>query len=158
MEPTTKEVAKKRTRSRFWVGPLMAGTFLAIGHGATQRFLILKSSWEKPVIESFSKKQPFPGKSLESLRQEQTINISSNTNQVFTRIQDLSTLQKKEKKSFTSHIESSTTKPIQAEKISKSHLKQKFYSLNPPDYFSKNNFHQIKEKSVDELFESLPKP
>ena len=57
----------KKRRPRFWIGPLLAGGCLAIGHNFTERILILKGGWDNTEIELFSDQRPFPGKRLKAL-------------------------------------------------------------------------------------------
>lgn len=59
--------AKRPTRPRFWVGPLVAGACFALGYGITQRFVLIRSGLQQAEPQSF-KARAFPGESLEALR------------------------------------------------------------------------------------------
>ena len=59
--------AKRPTRPRFWVGPLVAGACFALGYGITQRFVLIRSGLKQAEPQSF-KARAFPGESLEALR------------------------------------------------------------------------------------------
>ena len=55
------------TRSRFWVGPLVAGCCFALGYGITERVLTLQTNVQAPVPEAFTP-LAFPGGSLQEIR------------------------------------------------------------------------------------------
>ena len=56
-----------KTKSRFWVGPLVAGCCFALGYGITERVLTLQTNAEDPVPEAFTP-LAFPGDSLQEIR------------------------------------------------------------------------------------------
>ena len=56
-----------KTQSRFWVGPLVAGSCFAIGYCITERVLTLQTNVQAPVPEAFTP-LAFPGDSLQEIR------------------------------------------------------------------------------------------
>ena len=58
---------KRLARPRFWVGPLVAGAWFALGYGITQRVVLIRSGLEQVEPQSFNARA-FPGESLEALR------------------------------------------------------------------------------------------
>ena len=53
---------------RYWIAPLLAGAFLGLGYGITQRLLILKNNMQMPIIGSLKATKPFPGRRLKELK------------------------------------------------------------------------------------------
>ena len=66
-ETQPPSVEKPRRRPRFWVGPLVAGSCLALGFGITQRIVAMQGGETAPQPQAFNP-QPFPGARLQSLR------------------------------------------------------------------------------------------
>ena len=63
----SKPKSKRPARTRFWVGPLVAGACFALGYGITQRVVLIRSGLEQAEPQSFGARA-FPGESLEALR------------------------------------------------------------------------------------------
>ncbi len=64
---TRKKEEPKKKRPRFWIGPLLAGSFFAFGYGLTNRLLSLQSYLQPYQAEKFEV-IAFPGVKLSSLR------------------------------------------------------------------------------------------
>ena len=56
------------SQSRFWLGPLLAGSFFAFGYGITNYLFRLASHIQAPETLSFTEVIPFPGERLNTLR------------------------------------------------------------------------------------------
>jgi len=54
----------------FWVGPLVAGSCLAIGYEITHRSIILRSSWEAPDVELLKSQSTSNRQNLDSNMQK----------------------------------------------------------------------------------------
>ena len=67
MDNSSSPDAPVEAKSRFWLGPLVAGCCFAFGYGITERVLTLQSNGEDPVPEAF-KPLAFPGDSLQEIR------------------------------------------------------------------------------------------
>ena len=156
---------------RFWIGPLLAGGFLAIGYGTTHRILIHQRSWQKPSIEFFKDEQPFPGKRLKTLRASNNKTISS----LLANIEALepkvaiqqngknksvlqSTVFQRENEDLQAALEA--LKPISNKpKTSKEKKSEKALNqfINSNDNNSQNK-PATTVKPLDKLFEALPDP
>ncbi len=68
MGSENKPDERRQKFSKFWLGPLLAGSFLAIGYGLTRRILISQGSWQNQAENLFKEPKPFPGERLKFLR------------------------------------------------------------------------------------------
>ena len=64
---TTTSDQKRSRRPRYWVGPLVTGACFALGYGITQRVVLMRQAWDKPLQATF-RQNSFPGESLDGLR------------------------------------------------------------------------------------------
>jgi len=62
-----------RKLSSFWIGPLIAGSFLATGYEVTQRLIILKSTRQQPKIELSKAASPSTEKNVEGLQEHHSV-------------------------------------------------------------------------------------
>jgi len=67
VDKTTSPDAPLETKSRFWVGPMVAGCCFALGYGITERVMTLQTNAEDPVPQAFTPLE-FPGNSLQEIR------------------------------------------------------------------------------------------
>ena len=63
-----KEARSKK--SLYLIGPLIAGSFFALGYGITHRTWILLSDWKEIASQEFVLSKKMPGRSLESVQSE----------------------------------------------------------------------------------------
>ena len=161
----TKE-QRPRKLSTFWIGPLVAGSFLAAGYEVTQRFMILRGNQQgQHLRELFADQRPFPGKSLEAFRQGQSTNSSKfqlNANTKLTKekqsnilISNFAKFQEKEMQTMLKALETKSNEPeiSNRDKIKtaiNSFTHKQLPHSRPQPSNQKNNF--------DELFKTLPTP
>ena len=62
---------KRRNQTPFWIGPFLAGGFVAIGYGVTQRIMIIHTNADNPAVKPFTGNKPFPGKALKDLKRHE---------------------------------------------------------------------------------------
>ena len=56
-----KRINKEELKnSKYWIGPLLAGFFWAIGHGLTHRVIMLQENWHEYSTQKFAKSKPLP--------------------------------------------------------------------------------------------------
>ncbi len=77
-----KAVKKRRNQTPFWIGPFLAGGFVAIGYGVTQRVMIIHTNTDNPSVNAFAEKKPFPGKALTDLKSHQNTKITPTSQQL----------------------------------------------------------------------------
>ena len=63
-----KQEEESKKLSKFWIGPVLAGCFLSLGYGVTERFWRSKFTQRSHKELLSTKEESFPGQSLESLR------------------------------------------------------------------------------------------
>ena len=66
-----KEAKRTRKISSFWLGPLFAGSCLAIGYHSTQRLILRGESSIQPSSQFFTNQKRFPGKSLNAIQKKE---------------------------------------------------------------------------------------
>ena len=64
---TTTSGQQRSRRPRYWVGPLVTGACFALGYGITQRVVLMRQAWDKPLQATF-RQNSFPGETLDELR------------------------------------------------------------------------------------------
>ena len=137
----TKEQRPKKSSS-FWIGPLVAGSFLATGYEVTQRFMILRENQQgQQTRELFVDKRPFPGKSLKAFRQDHAINSSK--------------FEEKEMQTMLKALENQVNKP---EIRSRREIQTAITTFTSQELPSSTNKQNVQKNNFDELFKTLPIP
>jgi len=126
---------ERQKKSLYLVGPLIAGSFFALGYGITHRAWVLLSGWKEVATEKFVISKHFPGKSLENFKIEFD-KPSSNSKQY--KSKDTSIINKR-----STHIYANPSK-VNNESI----LDPKNRAKNEP-MFSEENFKKVFNKLTE---------